>query len=31
VPSIPPALERPGVLAAAAVLYGGQFVVGKVP
>ena len=31
VASIPPVLERPSVLAAAAVLYGGQFVVGKVP
>ena len=29
--AIPPALERPSVLAAAAVLYIGQFVVGKVP
>lgn len=31
VASIPSVLERPTVLAAAAVLYGGQFVVGKVP
>ena len=29
--AIPPVLERPPVLAAAAVLYFGQFVVGKVP
>jgi hypothetical protein len=29
--AIPPALERPSVLAAAAVLYLGQFVVGKIP
>jgi Domain of unknown function (DUF4126) len=29
--AIPPVLERPSVLAAAAVLYIGQFVVGKVP
>jgi Domain of unknown function (DUF4126) len=29
--AIPPALERPPVLAAAAVLFFGQFVVGKVP
>ena len=29
--AIPPALERPPVLAAAAVLYLGQFVVGKIP
>jgi len=29
--AIPPVLERPPVLAAAAVLYAGQFVVGKVP
>src|SRR5580700_5842215 len=29
--SVPPVLERPSVLAAAAVLYAGQFVVGKVP
>ena len=29
--AIPPALERPPVLAAAAVLYIGQFVVGKIP
>jgi Domain of unknown function (DUF4126) len=28
---IPPILERPSVLAAAAVLYTGQFVVGKIP
>ena len=28
---IPPVLERPSVLAAAAVLYIGQFVVGKIP
>ena len=31
VSSIPPVLEKPSVLAAAAVLYIGQFVVGKVP
>jgi Domain of unknown function (DUF4126) len=31
VASIPPVLERPGVLVAAGVLFGGQFVVGKVP
>jgi hypothetical protein len=29
--AVPPALERPSVLAAAAVLYTGQFVVGKIP
>jgi hypothetical protein len=29
--SVPPVLERPSVLAAAAVLYAGQFVVGKIP
>src|SRR5262252_9380558 len=29
--AIPPVLERPPVLAAAAVLYLGQFVVGKIP
>jgi hypothetical protein len=29
--AIPPILERPSVLAAAAVLYFGQFVVGKIP
>ena len=29
--AIPPVLERPSVLAAAAVLYIGQFVVGKIP
>jgi hypothetical protein len=29
--AIPPVLERPPVLAAAAVLYAGQFVVGKIP
>src|ERR1700685_213776 len=29
--AIPPILERPSVLAAAAVLYIGQFVVGKIP
>jgi hypothetical protein len=29
--AIPPILERPSVLAAAAVLYMGQFVVGKIP
>jgi hypothetical protein len=28
---VPPVLERPSVLAAAAVLYIGQFVVGKIP
>ena len=31
VTAIPPVLERPSVLAAAAVLYVGQFVVGKIP
>ncbi|HYA50581.1 MAG TPA: DUF4126 domain-containing protein [Streptosporangiaceae bacterium] len=31
VAAIPPVLERPSVLAAAAVLYIGQFVVGKIP
>jgi hypothetical protein len=31
VAAIPAVLERPSVLAAAAVLYAGQFVVGKVP
>jgi Domain of unknown function (DUF4126) len=31
VAAVPPVLERPSVLAAAAVLYAGQFVVGKVP
>jgi len=31
VAAIPPILERPSVLAAAAVLYFGQFVVGKIP
>ena len=31
VAAIPPVLERPTVLAAAAVLYIGQFVVGKIP
>ena len=31
VAAIPPVLERPSVLIAAAVLYGGQFVAGKVP
>jgi hypothetical protein len=31
VASVPAALERPEVLAAAAVLYFGQFVVGKIP
>jgi len=31
VAAIPPVLERPPVLAAAAVLYFGQFVVGKIP
>jgi len=31
VTSVPSALERPSVLAAAAVLYFGQFVVGKIP
>src|SRR5215469_9081034 len=29
--AIPPVLERPPVLAAAAVLFAGQFVVGKIP
>jgi Domain of unknown function (DUF4126) len=29
--AIPPVLERPSVLAAAAVLYSGQFLVGKIP
>jgi hypothetical protein len=29
--AVPPVLERPSVLAAAAVLYLGQFVVGKIP
>ena len=29
--AIPPVLERPSVLAAAAVLFSGQFVVGKIP
>ena len=29
--AVPPVLERPSVLAAAAVLYFGQFVVGKIP
>ena len=29
--AVPPVLERPSVLAAAAVLYVGQFVVGKIP
>jgi hypothetical protein len=29
--AVPPVLERPSVLAAAAVLYIGQFVVGKIP
>src|ERR1700722_12485418 len=29
--AIPPVLEKPSVLIAAAVLYGGQFVAGKVP
>jgi hypothetical protein len=29
--AVPPVLERPSVLAAAAVLYTGQFVVGKIP
>ena len=29
--AIPPVLERPSVLAAAAVLFAGQFVVGKIP
>jgi hypothetical protein len=29
--AIPPVLERPSVLAAAAILYIGQFVVGKIP
>lgn len=31
VAAIPPVLERPSVLAAAGVLYAGQFIVGKVP
>jgi Domain of unknown function (DUF4126) len=31
VAAIPPVLEKPSVLAAAGVLYGGQFVVGKIP
>ena len=31
VAAVPPVLERPSVLAAAAVLYIGQFVVGKIP
>jgi uncharacterized protein DUF4126 len=31
VAAIPPVLEKPSVLAAAAVLYAGQFVVGKIP
>jgi len=31
VASIPPVLQRPSVLAAAAVLFGGQFIVGKLP
>jgi Domain of unknown function (DUF4126) len=31
VAAIPPVLERPPVLAAAAVLYAGQFIVGKIP
>jgi hypothetical protein len=31
VASIPSALERPGVLVAAGLLYGGQFVIGKIP
>jgi Domain of unknown function (DUF4126) len=31
VAAIPPVLERPEVLAAAAVLYAGQFVAGKIP
>jgi hypothetical protein len=31
VAAIPPVLERPSVLAAAAVLYIGQFVIGKIP
>src|SRR3984885_14019002 len=31
VAAIPPELEKPSVLAAAAVLYVGQFVVGKIP
>jgi Domain of unknown function (DUF4126) len=29
--SVPPVLERPSVIAAAAVLYAGQFVAGKIP
>jgi hypothetical protein len=29
--AIPPVLEHPSVLAAAAVLYAGQFIVGKIP
>lgn len=29
--AVPPVLERPPVLAAAAVLYTGQFIVGKIP
>jgi hypothetical protein len=31
VAAIPPVLEKPSVLAVAAVLYAGQFVVGKIP
>jgi hypothetical protein len=31
VASVPPILERPSVLAAAAVLFAGQFVAGKIP
>jgi Domain of unknown function (DUF4126) len=31
VAAIPPVLEKPSVLAAAGVLYAGQFVVGKIP
>jgi hypothetical protein len=31
VASIPPVLEKPSVLAAAGVLYAGQFIVGKIP
>jgi hypothetical protein len=31
VAAIPPVLEKPSVLAAAAVLYAGQFVAGKIP
>lgn len=31
VASVPPVLERPQVIAAAAVLYAGQFVAGKIP